>query len=324
VKEDLLKTWVWDWTINPFMRPQPLLKIRDYFGEKIALYFAWLDYYTAMLRYPTIIGLIIFGMVQDENSKSTGLVLFALFISCWATYQSEMWKRRNSLLNLWWGSAGSSSEEHAQVRPEFNGVLRRNPKTDHKEMHHSDMKQLQIRILRSGVVVAILVLIFLGATGACFTLKVLLIDHWGYKENGAQLAGLANAVVIALGNEIALVLAKNLADAENHRTQHNYENQYNLYTFIFRFFVTYASFFYVAFMKRYLEAEGCLDGDCMKELGTQLSSIFISTFIAQNAMESLKPAIMTFVRTTKANKGLRNKVDQDSLEQIEIEALYEP
>ncbi|XP_040826769.1 anoctamin-9 [Ochotona curzoniae] len=39
---------------------QPIDKIRDYFGEKVALYFAWLGWYTYMLVPAALVGLIIF------------------------------------------------------------------------------------------------------------------------------------------------------------------------------------------------------------------------------------------------------------------------
>ena len=36
------------------------LSSSDYFGEKIGLYFAWLGFYTEMLTYSAIVGLIVF------------------------------------------------------------------------------------------------------------------------------------------------------------------------------------------------------------------------------------------------------------------------
>ncbi|XP_066222236.1 anoctamin-9-like isoform X1 [Saccopteryx leptura] len=39
---------------------QPIDKIRDYFGEKVALYFAWLGWYTYMLVPAAVVGLIVF------------------------------------------------------------------------------------------------------------------------------------------------------------------------------------------------------------------------------------------------------------------------
>ena len=39
---------------------QPINIVRDYFGEKIGLYFAWLGAYTTFLIIPSIVGLIVF------------------------------------------------------------------------------------------------------------------------------------------------------------------------------------------------------------------------------------------------------------------------
>lgn len=41
-------------------KPQPLLQIRDYFGEKIAIYFAWLEFYSKMLAFPMVLGALTF------------------------------------------------------------------------------------------------------------------------------------------------------------------------------------------------------------------------------------------------------------------------
>lgn len=39
-------------------RKQPLDLIRDYFGDQISLYFAWLGFYTEALIFPSIIGIL--------------------------------------------------------------------------------------------------------------------------------------------------------------------------------------------------------------------------------------------------------------------------
>lgn len=47
-----------EWT--GFFRLQPMTKIRDYFGEKIAFYFAWAGFLVTSLWLPMLFGLVIF------------------------------------------------------------------------------------------------------------------------------------------------------------------------------------------------------------------------------------------------------------------------
>ena len=44
-------------SLASWWRYQPLDAIRDYFGVKMGLYFAWLGYYTAMLIPPSLVGI---------------------------------------------------------------------------------------------------------------------------------------------------------------------------------------------------------------------------------------------------------------------------
>ncbi|XP_066439171.1 anoctamin-9 isoform X1 [Eleutherodactylus coqui] len=50
---------------------QPIKEIREYFGEKVALYFAWLGWYTLMLFPAALVGLAVFfyGFVHFSSSK---------------------------------------------------------------------------------------------------------------------------------------------------------------------------------------------------------------------------------------------------------------
>ena len=56
-RQDLLKKWG---NLRKWREIQPLDDIRDYYGEKVALYFAWLGYYNTMLLFPTIVGILSF------------------------------------------------------------------------------------------------------------------------------------------------------------------------------------------------------------------------------------------------------------------------
>ncbi|XP_036783082.2 anoctamin-9 isoform X4 [Manis pentadactyla] len=66
--EALVKTWA-QW--RSMVHKQPIDAIRDYFGEKVALYFAWLGWYTYMLVPAAAVGLIVFlsGFALFEASQ---------------------------------------------------------------------------------------------------------------------------------------------------------------------------------------------------------------------------------------------------------------
>lgn len=56
-----------------FYKEQPLNLIRKYYGEKIGIYFAWLGFYTEMLFFAAVMGLIcfIYGVLSyDDNTSS--------------------------------------------------------------------------------------------------------------------------------------------------------------------------------------------------------------------------------------------------------------
>uniref|UniRef100_A0A8C1M6N7 Anoctamin n=1 Tax=Cyprinus carpio TaxID=7962 RepID=A0A8C1M6N7_CYPCA len=63
----LYKYWA---RFSRFYKEQPLNLIRKYYGEKIGIYFAWLGFYTEMLSYAAVVGLLcfIYGVASfDEN-----------------------------------------------------------------------------------------------------------------------------------------------------------------------------------------------------------------------------------------------------------------
>uniref|UniRef100_F6YP84 Anoctamin n=1 Tax=Ciona intestinalis TaxID=7719 RepID=F6YP84_CIOIN len=149
--------WIWA-RPGAWARPQPLELIRMYFGEKIAIYFAWLGFYTMMLVPAAVFGIIVFlyGLFSVGGEETvqavcnsnltvcpvcetcsfdplktsctyskisyvfdnTGTVVFAFVMSIWATFFIELWKRQRARLSYRWGTQDFEEEEDL-VRPEF-------------------------------------------------------------------------------------------------------------------------------------------------------------------------------------------------------------
>ena len=77
----------------------PISTLRGYYGEKIALYFTFLSYYTKQLWYMGILGIISQAMISvadnsgDKNTKRGAIIFFSLCIVVWCTFFIEFWKR---------------------------------------------------------------------------------------------------------------------------------------------------------------------------------------------------------------------------------------
>jgi anoctamin-10 len=71
--------------------------IRDYFGEKVALYFQFLSFYTKHLSYMAI-GAIFIQVAQDyiPNRKNAVVpnFIFVTSVLLWSTVFIENWKRQ--------------------------------------------------------------------------------------------------------------------------------------------------------------------------------------------------------------------------------------
>ena len=95
---------------------QPLDRIASYFGEGIAFYFAWLEFYTQWLIIPAICGALLFvGQLYYGEIDIAYAPLFSLSIALWAILLLEFWKRRNAELAQRWGVLHFEDEEVVRI-----------------------------------------------------------------------------------------------------------------------------------------------------------------------------------------------------------------
>lgn len=105
------------WIRAPLWKPAPLDDIRAYFGEKVALYFAWVRTYTESLAVISAIS-IVFGIVQLAlGVDNSGVGVYGAIIAIWSTCFTEFWKRRQSVLAYLWNV--ENFEENEPPRPEY-------------------------------------------------------------------------------------------------------------------------------------------------------------------------------------------------------------
>lgn len=226
-------------------RDQPLEEIRLYYGEKIALYFAWIGHYTQWLISAAIVGVIylIFGLLNyyvlagDALSKSNTVAAqigdifdnaltlpFSLFMSVWAALFVEFWKRKSNVLAYQWNTLDFERRERA--RPEFKPTgTRISPVTGKMELYYPRYKQV-LSVATSIMVVVVSIGIVIVSVGSLmfFSLWLRKVMPGNNYKTTAITAVLNLIVIMALGTVYAR-LAKFLTDNENHRRLTQYQGR---------------------------------------------------------------------------------------------------
>ncbi|XP_041972095.1 anoctamin-8-like isoform X2 [Aricia agestis] len=280
--ESLRKKWV-----KTFFSPQPLDEISEYFGVKIAMYFAWLGHYTQSLTVPAVVGFIFWVWLGTANDywKDIAYVLFSLFNVLWACVYLETWKRYSNVLAYRWGTLDQRDELLVEPRPLFQGEMGTSAVTGRPEPQYAAWRR---RVWRHCVSVPLMLLCLCVAALATFAL-LRAQDWW---ENTlvyfAWVPRAMLAIVIAVEEEVYARIARWLNDKENYRLETKYENHLIVKIALFQFVNSFMSLFYIAF---YLQ-----DMDKLKE---QLAVLLITRQIIGNLKESALPYLIENLRLAK-------------------------
>ncbi|XP_022332682.2 anoctamin-8-like isoform X3 [Crassostrea virginica] len=276
--EELRKTWV-----QAFFSSQPIDKVKDYFGVKIALYFAYLGHYTLALWMPAFVGLGIWitQWQADQEWDDELFIGFALFNAFWATLYLEHWKRKSCELAYQWGTLDSQREMLKDPRPLYTGQLEVSPVTGRLEPFYPSWKRNLFRYFVSyPVIVVCLLVVFVTM------LLIFEVQEWinSLVESGdvpgffSFLPKILLAVCIGILDEIYKTIAKWLNDWENYRMEETYWNHLIVKLVLFQFVNSFLSLFYIAF---YLQD--------MDRLCDQLAAILITRQIIGNLKEAFLP-----------------------------------
>ena len=290
---------------------------KDYYGEKIGLYFGWLGHYTTWLIYISFIGFIAWVVVaaNDNNPNTSFMPYFSVFVAIWSTLYLESWKRKENYYAMIWGTEGYELDE--QVRPEFKGFQIPSP-VNGATYEYFPVLEYILRQLKSSIVITICILVVIGAVGSIFLLRIVLTASKSLNSSGIQLGGiiasLLNAIQISIMNELYGRVAIYLNNYENHRTDTDYEDSLISKTFIFQFVNSFSALFYIAFIKMTILDEDPCVGDCMKELQTTLGTIFITRLATGSLISILGPYITQRLKKDDEMKGITNKNDVSEVE----------
>jgi hypothetical protein len=246
--KDLNDNWA---RISNFWKRQDLKKIRLYFGEKVALYFAWMSFYNMWMLWPTVIGLGIFILqhwfkdLYDSSGaysvSELSLMFFSIFLAVSSTVFDRLWARKEKELSWRWGMVNVEEVEHQ--RPQFKGVFK-------KDTISGRMKKISepnfwdfVKGSMAFTVTLLFVGISISAISAIFIFRSTLGSDF------KKYCGIINAFQIKVLNIIYRYIATWMNNWQNFETDNKYIDSLTIKLYLFTFVNSYASLVYVAFIK---------------------------------------------------------------------------
>jgi len=324
----------WDWV---WMSTDHANRVREYFGDKVALYYVFMAFYCRWLVIPAVVGLVlqIIGLFAGSPDNFTA-ILFCLLISVWTLLLPHFWRRQEAKYAISWGTLDLVPSLEP-CRPEHWGDPRINPVTAQVEPFFPFRKRLWKYIFSATVI---------SFSGVVLVGVVLMLLFYSHKYKGNVPGGVLTfqflfAVFVEIVNAVLTRLSKWLTNRENHRTQSEYEMHLLAKVFGFKILNSYFILYYIAFLKSHLvlfgEEQHCLEGadgrdDCFLDLEGQLAVFVLTRLTLMNLVEYLQPKLAYCVRhcvsdgqTLVHNLGRPNlRIEMADMSSAEKQSKKEP
>uniref|UniRef100_A0A182W3X2 Anoctamin n=1 Tax=Anopheles minimus TaxID=112268 RepID=A0A182W3X2_9DIPT len=299
-------------------KKQPLCLVRKYFGDKIALYFCWLGFYTKMLYAPAIVGLFCFlyGLASmdssdniptkeicDENGPGKTILCplcdracsyQQLHESCFFAQLTYLFDNPSTVFFAIFMSFWATTFLELWKRKQSVLVWEWDLQNIENEEDMRPEFETTVKTFRINPVTRE---------------KEPYMPTW---TRAVRFIATSSAVLFMIYHKLALYLT----NMENPRTQTEYEDSYTVKIFVFEFMNFYSSLIYIAFFKgrfydypgddvarksEFLRLKGdiCDPAGCLSELCIQLAIIMVGKQCWNNFMEYFFPAFYNWWRQRK-------------------------
>nr|CAB3221886.1 anoctamin-10-like [Phallusia mammillata] len=298
----------WYRNIDPKLS-SPLDSVREYFGDTISIYFAFLNFYTVGLVPLVLYGLLVWFLGLNAWQVDDNWSLAAVHV-LWSAVLLEMWNRKSNELSYKWGSLGL--KEWEEPRSGFRGELGINEITQRQEPTYPYWKRYIRMYFISLPIVIVCLAMAVWLMFYYFSWEFYLMEKFA-NETGFWVPLLKNApsvtysILIIIANALYRSLAEYLTDQENHRLESTYQNHLISKILLFHFANSFLCLFYIAFIY-----------EDMRMLRMTLRNLFIVHMVISQAMETLLPYWQYKIRSrninTTNNVHARANVDHERTE----------
>ncbi|KAG0364653.1 calcium-activated chloride channel-domain-containing protein [Gamsiella multidivaricata] len=236
------KSWLKAWSTKWLVDQEDLTKIRDQFGEKIAYYFEFLQFYFKWLAAPTALGVIVHFFGTSFS------IFYGVCVILWSVVFTEYWQRRERELSLWWGVRHVSKAE--MRRPSFKGdTVTLDPVTGEMLPFFSPWKRWTRKMAGVPVILAGALALTTVIT-TVFGIEVFLTIYYdGYlKEVLIYVPMVLYSLAIPNVAAFCKSVSRQLTDYENYETHASYEYHLMQKVFIFNALTSYMSILLTAYV----------------------------------------------------------------------------
>ncbi|RGB38978.1 calcium-activated chloride channel-domain-containing protein [Rhizophagus diaphanus] len=236
--EEWIKTWSTKWIIEK----EDLFRLRNHFGEKIAYYFAFLQYYCVWLIVPSIVGLFTWLALSEYS------IFYGVSIALWSIVFVEFWRRKEYELSVWWGVRNYSRVE--RCRPTFQKEYYiPDPITGENKPYFSPWR----RWLRRAVAAPIIIMFSLTLSVTLLfyiLLNVIMSDYYDgpFREELMYLPTVAYCALVPALSMFYTKIARRLNEYENYETESYYEFNLSQKIFISNFLIGNLSIFFIGWI----------------------------------------------------------------------------
>jgi len=283
-------SWVW-------MHAEHANRVRNYFGDKVALYFLFMAFYWKWLLLPAVFGIMLqFLDVFFRTPDNMTAEPFCVFISVWCVMLPHFWRRQEAKYAVVWGTLDWAPELEP-CRPEHWGDDQLNPVTGQIEPYY-DWRRRVWHYAFSTVVI-------IGCSMSLLVL-ILILLFARHQLKSQVIGGIATfqfvlALTIEAVNALLSLISRYLTRRENHRTQSEHEMHLLTKVMCLKFMNSYFVLYYIGFFKKHSQLFGvrmnCIRNDCFLDLQAQLAIIFVVRLTVHNFIEFGAPSVSAWYRT---------------------------
>ncbi|XP_070759929.1 anoctamin-9-like [Enoplosus armatus] len=266
---------------------QPVNDVKCYFGEKVALYYLWLGWYTKLLVPAAVLGVVVFlyglfffntnPLIKEVCQSNItmcprcdrctvwqlsdtctyakvshlfdneGTVAFAMFMAIWATLFLELWKRHRARHVSQWKVYDWCEEEEELILQIVN-----DPNCKPEQFRHSYLRSTLVLTL-----VTLMLMLIIGLAHALVVFRVVAAPlmsqgSWEFISDHANtvammLGAVLHYVTIQIMTRVNRWVSLKLCHIEKTNSFAATERSFTVKMFTFQFFTLFSSLFYVAF-----------------------------------------------------------------------------